>query len=113
MSDYADMCDEPCSVKHHHIWADVWHCCINGWDGREWQGWQGVHSVDRGNVPKAAHGQRGRWGALSRLFHEQASLTPENHPPQDNGGDLTMPGYIMMLCSEAGGSGEDYFGGGG
>ena len=26
-----------------------------GWDGREWQGWQGVHSVDRGNVPNRPH----------------------------------------------------------
>ena len=41
-------------------------------------------------------------------------LTPEDLPaaPQDNGHDLRSD-YILMLCGEAGGSCEDYFGSGG
>ena len=58
-----------------------------GWDGRCWQGWQGVATVDRSHIP--------------------------NKPHMDGGGDL-KPDYFLLFSGECATDGADvYLGSGG
>ena len=57
-----------------------------GWDGRSWQGWQGVLTVDRGHIP--------------------------NKPHMDGGSEL-KPDYFLMFSGECATSTDSYIGSGG
>ena len=57
-----------------------------GWDGKRWQGWQGVATVDRGHIP--------------------------NKPHMDGGGDL-KPDYFLMYSGECATTGPDTYRGSG
>ena len=70
-----------------------------GWDGREWRGWRGCASVDRGHIPNKPHMDRGPYGLYSDYFCMVCFESPTKGDYVGVGGDggsLLLDGYDIV-----------------